>query len=96
VNFGGTSAVTTAEAELRQWVNGVVHVLWVAGLSRTDAYRAVASGLSRHGRRAKDGGPVPWRSVQNWCRSLGHPADSLIGRRIMDWCRFCLAPMAIR
>ena len=85
VNFGGTSATTTAETELRQWVNGVVHVLWLTGMSRTHAYKSVAEGLSKHGRRGKDGGSVPWRSVQQWCRNLGHPSESMIGRRIMDW-----------
>ena len=85
VNFGGTSVTTTAETELRLWVNGVVHVLWFTGMSRTDAYKVVANGLSKHGRKGKDGGPVPWRSVQQWCRNLGHPNTTMIGQRIMDW-----------
>ncbi len=85
VNFGGTSAMTTAETELRQWVNGVVWVLWSTGMMKTESYKIVADGLSAHGRKGKDGGPVPWRSVQQWCRNLGHPKDTMIGKRIMDW-----------
>lgn len=85
VNFGGTSVATTAETELWQWVNGVVHVLWFTGLNRTEAYRIVAEGLSKHGRSGKDGGPVPWRSVQQWCRKLDHPNTTVIGRKVMDW-----------
>lgn len=84
VNFGGTSATTTAETELREWVNGVVWVLWSTGMMKTESYKVVAKGLSAHGRKGKDGGAVPWRSVQQWCRNLGHPKDTMIGRRIMD------------
>jgi hypothetical protein len=85
VNFGGTSVTTTADSELRQWVNGVVHVLWFTGMRKTEAYKIVADGLTKHGRKGKGGGPVAWRSVQQWCRNLGHPKDTMIGRRIMDW-----------
>lgn len=85
VNFGGTSATTTAETELRQWVSGVVQVLWFSGVGKTEAYKVVAEGLTKHGRVGKDGGPVPWRSVQQWCLNLGHPKDTMIGRRILDW-----------
>lgn len=85
VNFGGTSVTTSAETEKRLWVNGVVHVFWSTGMSRTEAYRIVAAGLTQSGRRGTDGGAVPWRSVQQWCRKLGHPNETLIGRRILDW-----------
>ena len=28
---------------------------------------------------------MAWRSVQQWSRNLGHPKDTMIGRKIMDW-----------
>ncbi len=84
-NFGGTSALTTAESELRFWVHGVVHVIWSTGVRKTEAYKIVAEGLTTHGRRGKDGGAVPWRSVQQWCMKLGHPSETPVGRRILDW-----------
>ncbi len=85
VNVGGTSTLTTAETELRHWANGMVWVLWSAGMQQTESYRMVANGLTAHGRTGKKGGPVPWRSVQQWCITLGHPKYTMIGKKIMDW-----------
>lgn len=72
-NVGGTSVVTTGEEELRYWAIAMVHVLWSTGLKQTEAYKLVAKGLTKHGRRGKDGGAVKWRSVQQWCIKMGHP-----------------------
>ncbi len=85
VNFGGTNATTTAQRELRQWAVAVVHVLWMAGHSLSEAYRVTARAMTDSKRSGKSGNPISWRSVQQWYRGTERPLDTVVGARLAQW-----------
>jgi hypothetical protein len=82
VNFGGTNVTPTAERELRNWAVGLVHILWLAGNCKSEAYRLVATTMTDSGRRGKNGGSVSWRSVQQWYLKTPAPLETIVGKRL--------------
>ena len=62
-NFGGTNTTTTAQGELKVWVRAACGVLKENGFKPVEAYRHIASGLTKSGRVGRNGEPVQWRRV---------------------------------
>lgn len=85
VNFGGTSVTTTARAELKIWVRAAFAVLIDNGFKPVEAYRHIASGLTKSGRKSQSGGDIPWRRVMAWCREPATQRDQDIRDRIHRW-----------
>ena len=82
VNFGGTNLATTAQKELRVWVMIVFRLLSKEGMKTTAAYRHIAHGLSKQGRTNREGGPMRWQQVQNWCSEEFTPQHRLIQEKV--------------
>ena len=82
---GGTNVTTTAEREVRQWAVALVHLVWMAGFRKTDAYKLVADTLTKSGRTGAKGEPVAWRSVQQWYIDVPKPLETLVGSKLSAW-----------
>jgi len=68
VNVGGTNIATTAQWELKIWVRAAYGVLKGSGFKPVEAYRRIASGLTKNGKTRRKDKPVRWKMVQRWCR----------------------------
>ena len=85
VNFGGTNITTTAQAELKMWVRAAFAVLKENGFKPVEAYRRIASGLTKSGRSGRNGNPVRWQLVQGWCRVSETPRDKQFKEKVLLW-----------
>lgn len=85
VNFGGTNIANTAQRELKIWVRAAFGVLKQNGYKPVQAYRRIASGLTKSGRSGRGGKPVRWQLVQAWCRENESKRDHLIREKVERW-----------
>jgi hypothetical protein len=85
VNFGGTSATTTARSELKIWVRAAFAVLRANEFKPVEAYRRIAAGLTKSGRAGRGGEPVRWQLVQAWCREAETQHDRNVREKLEAW-----------
>lgn len=85
VHFSGTNVTTTAQEELRSYVRATFEILRGTGHKPKAAFCLIADGLTKHGREGRNGGPVPWRTVQQWCRGEGSDRDAIVMTRLANF-----------
>jgi hypothetical protein len=85
VNYGGTSAATTAEREIRRWVRAANRLLRDHGYETVEAYRHIARGLTTTGRKSRQGNPITWKLVRDWCQKAETPYDLPIRLKLERW-----------
>lgn len=85
VNFGGTNITTTAQGELKIWVRAAFGVLKKNGFTPVEAYRRIAFGLSKSGRKGRKGKPLRWQLVQRWCLETEAPQHHHVREKVERW-----------
>lgn len=85
VNFGGTNRTTTAQSELKTWVRAACCLLQDNGFKPVEAYRRIASGLTKSGRSGRKGKPVRWQRVQAWCLEDEAWRDHQVREKVERW-----------
>jgi hypothetical protein len=85
VNYGGTNRTNTAQGELKIWVRAAFGVLKQNDFKPVQAYRHIATGLTKSGRSGRGGKPVRWQLVQTWCLENESDRDHLIREKVERW-----------
>ena len=85
VNFGGTNITTTAQLELKVWVRAAFVVLRANDFKPVEAYRRIATGLTKSGRSGRNGGDVRWQLVQRWCLESETPRHHRVREKVELW-----------
>lgn len=85
VNFGGTNITTTAQGELKIWIRAAFAVLTANGFRTVEAYKRIADGLNKSGRRGRNGKLVRWQLVQRWCLEPESLHDHHVREKVERW-----------